>query len=925
MIPRTIVPLFAVLAALPAMAQTSRDAARGAPPSPGDPTPFNIVWDSPGPDHDASMPLGNGEVGINAWWEPGGDLVLYISRTDAWEDNARLAKLGRVRFHLDPPPSGEFRQELVLRDATIEARHGDARWRVWVDANHPTVIVEVEGGAPRSLTATVELWRSGLDPLGTPEIGDPAFDPDAPDKSALDVIVGPDTRLSAASGLIGWFHHNARSVGYPETMALQDLEGFAQRDPILHRTFGAAIIGGDRAGDTGARSAPALGHAMQVATLTLHPASPDEWTAAMRRLAADLAASPLAPRRGAHQAWWRGFWDRSWLIIRDREGAPPPSLTTPSTHPIRIGVDQHGANRFVGEIGRAAVFGFADDQVIAALAASRDPNVLPTPPAAQGNGPGLLAGTEGLDHSGSFTCEAWIRPGELPPGGGRIIDKTTPGGSDGFLFDTYPGCSLRLMTAARTIIARDCLPIDGWVHVAAACDAGVGELRLFVNNRLVASERIDRTPEAEAITRGYILQRFITASAGRGAYPIKFNGSIFTVPREDRPGGPDYRRWGAGYWWQNTRLPYAPLCLSGDYDLLKPLFKMYAGEHLAMARYRTQRYWGHAGAYLNECAYFWGAAFNESYGWVPRASGRRETEFNLSRWHRWEFQSGLELCWMMLDYADHTGDRPFTRDTLIPFSRDILEFYSAHYETDAEGTILIEPSQALETWWECTNPAPELAGLRAVCTRLLGLPDTPPADREAWSALLASLPPLPTMPAEGGERLAPAVKFAAKSNEEHPELYAVFPYREFAIGRPRLDLAIRTYLTRDNRANAGWHQDDIFAAYLGLTEEARAGLAHRASRWDTSQRFPGFWGPNYDWTPDQCHGGVLMTAAQAMVMQCDGRAIHLLPAWPEDWDADFRLHAPLSTIVQGRVRAGHLVSLEVQPPERAADVTVHGR
>ena len=31
------------------------------------------------------------------------------------------------------------------------------------------------------------------------------------------------------------------------------------------------------------------------------------------------------------------------------------------------------------------------------------------------------------------------------------------------------------------------------------------------------------------VTRGYILQRFVTASAGRGNSPIKFNGSIFTV------------------------------------------------------------------------------------------------------------------------------------------------------------------------------------------------------------------------------------------------------------------------------------------------------------------------------------------------------------------------------------------------------------
>ena len=35
--------------------------------------------------------------------------------------------------------------------------------------------------------------------------------------------------------------------------------------------------------------------------------------------------------------------------------------------------------------------------------------------------------------------------------------------------------------------------------------------------------------EAETVSRSYTLQRYMNACAGRGAYPIKFNGSIFTV------------------------------------------------------------------------------------------------------------------------------------------------------------------------------------------------------------------------------------------------------------------------------------------------------------------------------------------------------------------------------------------------------------
>ncbi len=125
----------------------------------------------------------------------------------------------------------------------------------------------------------------------------------------------------------------------------------------------------------------------------------------------------------------------------------------------------------------------------------------------------------------------------------------------------------------------------------------------------------------------------------------------------------------------------------------------------------------------------------------------------------------------------------------------------------------------------------------------------------------------------------------------------------------------------EDRGHFGWRQDDIFMAYLGLTDEAREYLVGRARSHDRGERFPAFWGPNYDWTPDQDHGGILMKAVQAMLMQTEGHDIFLLPAWPEDWDADFKLHAPERTVVEGTVRNGKLETLKVTPEARRKDVT----
>jgi hypothetical protein len=265
----------------------------------------------------------------------------------------------------------------------------------------------------------------------------------------------------------------------------------------------------------------------------------------------------------------------------------------------------------------------------------------------------------------------------------------------------------------------------------------------------------------------------------------------------------------------------------------------------------------------------------------------------------------------------------------VPLAHQVLTFFDQQYGLDENGRLKMHPSQALETWWDCTNPMPEVAGLYAVTERLLGLPEslTSAEQRAFWLALRKKLPDLPTREVDGKRLLAPASRFAAKRNIENPELYAVFPFRQIAVGRGEREWAIEALRQRTDRGNFGWRQDDIFMAYLGLADEARGYLVGRARRKDAACRFPAFWGPNYDWTPDQDHGGVLMKALQAMLLQSDpprgggeGGKLYLLPAWPRGWDVDFKLHAPGRTVVQGMVRGGQIQQLAVDPPQRRADL-----
>lgn len=61
-----------------------------------------------------------------------------------------------------------------------------------------------------------------------------------------------------------------------------------------------------------------------------------------------------------------------------------------------------------------------------------------------------------------------------------------------------------------------------------------------------------------------------------------------------------------------------------------------------------------------------------------------------------------------------------------------------------------------------------------------------------------------------------------------------------------------------------------------------------------------------------------------MLLQTQGKEIRILPAWPEEWDVVYKLHAPYNTTVEVEYKRGKLVKLNVTPKERGKDVTYEG-
>jgi len=437
------------------------------------------------------------------------------------------------------------------------------------------------------------------------------------------------------------------------------------------------------------------------------------------------------------------------------------------------------------------------------------------------------------------------------------------------------------------------------------------------------------------IARNYQLFRYLLGCNAYGTMPTKFNGGLFTSDPVTVDSSyrftPDFRNWGGGtYTAQNQRLVYWPMLKSGDADLMKPQFEFYL-HALGNAKRRTRFYWNHEGAAFTEQMENFGLPNPAEYGWKRPDGYDKGMEYNA--WLEYEWDTALEFCLMILETQRYEG---IDISSYLPLISNCLTFFDAHYQylalqrgskaLDAKGHLVLYPGSGAETYKMAYNSSSTIAGLKTVLTRLLELPEGPAAakQKQQWADMLERIPPLSFREFGGHPTIAPAVHWERINNTESPQLYPVFPWGIYGLGKAGLDTAINTYQYDTDalkfRSHVGWKQDNIFAARLGLTKEAERLTLLKMK--DSGRRFPAFWGPGFDWVPDHNWGGSGMTGMQEMLLQTDGRKIMLFPAWPKEWDTHFKLHAPYQTTVEAVLRNGKVEVLKVNPESRRKDIVI---
>ena len=257
---------------------------------------YNVQWDTPGPTSAQSMPIGNGDIGLNVWVEQNGDLAFYISKTDAWggeldaqkdpwmKQGGVLMKLGAIHVSVSPNPlakSASFKQILKLGGGEILVQEGEGKaavkLRVWVDANHPVIRVEAQSGNPVTVNVKLDNWRAGQ----------------------------TDTVLDAQKNQIAWYHHNSTTT-----------------DPHLaNLTFGAIVKGKGLVSKDAStlQSGKVSSQLISIYPLTAVAGNGKEWLSKLEKQSAGIEKLALEQTRTAHQKWWQQFWNRSHIFLHGDE------------------------------------------------------------------------------------------------------------------------------------------------------------------------------------------------------------------------------------------------------------------------------------------------------------------------------------------------------------------------------------------------------------------------------------------------------------------------------------------------------------------------------------------------------------------------------------------------------------------------------
>lgn len=258
----------------------------------------------------------------------------------------------------------------------------------------------------------------------------------------------------------------------------------------------------------------------------------------------------------------------------------------------------------------------------------------------------------------------------------------------------------------------------------------------------------------------------------------------------------------------------------------------------------------------------------------------------------------------MFERYKYTGSLEYLEEKAYPFMRAVGIYLLNFLQFDEKtGTYYSEGSNALEQYWNVTNPINDLVAFRALFQRLIEASETLGQDedlRVLWQDRLENLAePVTEEASSGGLRYQPHdPPRTEQKNSQNPELDVVWPYNYTGLdsGSERFSIALNSYLDRKMPLNI-WTPEPIVAARLGLGDDSFQHAKEMIARSQTHRN-----GIHDDRNGMFESNALIVTAINEQMLQSYNDNIRVFPAVI----SDETFHSKFTLLARG----GFLVSSE---------------
>lgn len=473
--------------------------------------------------------------------------------------------------------------------------------------------------------------------------------------------------------------------------------------------------------------------------------------------------------------------------------------------------------------------------------------------------------------------------------------------------------------------------------------------------------------EADLLQEHYQYYLYTMASCSRGDYPAKFNGMLWTT-------GGDDRKWGGLYWGANQSCLYNALFATNHTELLEPMFKMYSNAYAGYERAAVQQ-WGSKGVFIPEvtgfdptpalpeniatemrelylCKKKWEDRSQKfidySYTVLPfisRWNWKKDEGWSDGVWHTGDkgggafghtshiFSRGAKIAYQYWMQFEYTQDTAFLRQYAYPMLKGVAEFYRnfPNFQQEADSLFHIRHVNDNESIWNGHNTVEEISAMRGLfptAIRAAAILKTDEDMQRTWKFIVDHLSPLP-LNKEGTAWVGSLLPVQQGNAERRPDGNTM-PVWFFDLctleNRDAATLAIARNTYNNYYPQGIDKRSKVFVlsklpvagAMLGIKDATRylipaqlrtAEITPLRNRMDLREGFQ---------TTSVQRLGRAAEALQMALCQSlppapgEEPVIHVFPAWPEQWNASFKLLSRSGFLVSASFANGQVENVQAE-------------